>query len=133
MDVEQEELQTPAATIDPINLAVGAGYYVKNHRFANLYIETEMGRSPRLAVERYYWDLEHPVAVDFIRSLCYGELEFATKKAYCKEHNIRYILVRNEWDGEGAETALLKYENPDEAVEAIQDAARPLVGPRRRR
>lgn len=117
---------------DAVSVAVGCKHYVSNHKFNNLFIQMPLGRSPRLSITRYYWDLDKPVAVDFVRDLRWGEQEIATKKEYFADKDTIYILVKDVWDGEGVEAALASAEYGEDVVSSINNAARPLMGPRRR-
>ncbi len=69
--------------IDAVSLALGSATFVRSHRFGDLHVPTPAGRSPRLAVSRYYWELEPPVVVDFRREIRRGPAEVAAKRAYC--------------------------------------------------
>lgn len=131
---EDRDAPAPLRPPDSIGIAVGSAFCVTNHRFGDLYIDTPAGRSPRLSVSRYYWELAPPVAVDFVRDLRFGEQELGVKKRYFREHNIRYILIKDMFDGEGAEAALAALE--DDAVQTAPQTpqgSKPLTGPRRRR
>lgn len=114
---------------DSVSQAVGSAVFVRSHRFAELYIEGSMGRSPRLPVSRFYWDLEPQVVVDFKREVKRGPAEVAVKRAYCEKHGIRYLLVSDEFDAEGITEALAPTTPTTEAVEA----QKPRTAPRRRR
>lgn len=116
---------------DGIGIAVGSTHYVTNHRFPDLYISTDGGRTPRLSVSRYYWDLEPPVAVDMLRNIKYGEMEIAFKKQYFKDRDMYYIWVKDDWDGERAEQQLTAL-RPD-PEQRLRDSVGPLVGPRRKK
>lgn len=128
-----DEGDAPAArsNTDAVCVALGRDYFIAPYRFTRLFVESPAGRSPRLAVSRYYWDLTPPVAVDFVRDISYGEAELEVKKAYFASRNIRYLLVKDAWDGEGAEKALLRYLSDTEQARVTQNAAKPLTGPRR--
>ena len=84
--------------VDIISAALGADIFVRNHRFGTLYIQTPMGRSPRLTVSRYYWNVDPPVAVDFVKEVKRGEAEVEAKREYCAARGIHYILAVDEWD-----------------------------------
>lgn len=121
--------------LDAINIAVGCGHYVQNHR-TQAYIDFGGYRSPRLTVSRYYWDLEPPLAVDFVRDLKHKdkELEVGTKRQHFTEQDIRYILLRDAFDGEGAEAALARLETGAKKPESDPvDYKKPVTGPRRKR
>jgi hypothetical protein len=97
---ERVEQRAPESPPDPISQALGAKVFVRNHRLGNLHIATPMGRSPRLSVSRFYWDLDPQIVVDFFKELKRGKAEYEAKKAYCAERGIRYILAADEWDEE---------------------------------
>jgi hypothetical protein len=112
----EDDVRPPEQIADAISTAVGSSQYVRSHRYGDLCFQTSLGRSPRLAVSRYYWDLEPPVVVDFRRELRYGQLEVDTKQAYFREHGIRYYLASDEWD-----------EDAIRSTPTSSDAAVPLV------
>lgn len=103
---EDNERRPPARAVDSVSIAVGSEHFVIHHRFGNLFVQTPMGNSPRLAVSRYYWNVEPPVAVDFRKEIRYGKQEFETKSQYCKRQGIRYVMVNDKWAGEEVEDQL---------------------------
>jgi hypothetical protein len=119
-------LAPPTDLGDPISMALGYGHYIQNHRVSDLFIETPIGRTGRLRFSRYYWDAQPtPIAVDFLRDLRMGELEIRTKKRFCTSEGWRYIVVRDKFDGEGAEYAI----RSSSSVVAVRTGM-PLIGPR---
>jgi hypothetical protein len=127
---ERREAQPQARSLDIISLGLGADAFVRFHRFGDLYITTPMGRSPRLPVSRYYWNLDPPVAVDFKREIKRGVPEVEAKMAYFAERGIRYILARDEWD---EEAVLPSAPEPGEEPQPDPQAKPLLAAPRRLR
>lgn len=127
---ERLEQHLPQRTVlDPISSALGASVFVAKHRL-DLHIETPLGRSPRLYVSRYYWDLDPPVAVDFVREIQYAAKEVAVKRAFCRERNIRYILCASEFDEEAITGSPMT--PPEETPSSSGAPQKPVTAPRRR-
>ncbi len=95
---EPEEGPEAVPPPDPIGDLLGSRVCSRRHRFGSLYLELERGRSPRLAVSRYYWNLEPPTVVDYRTELRFGRVEVEGKQAYFAARGIRYLLCADEWD-----------------------------------
>lgn len=131
---EALEARAPEQGLDIISQALGSGVFVHNHRFGDLYIVTAMGRSPRLSVSRYYWNLEPPVAVDMARDLKFAETEVEAKQVYFAAQNIRYVLARDEWDEAAIRAAAPVTAEAEQAAERRQTQEPSITGaPRRKR
>lgn len=133
-DERQEQHTYQPAVVDPVSVALAASVFVSKHRF-DVHIETQLGRSPRLYVSRYYWSLNPPVAVDFVRDMAYGPKEEQVKRAFFGARNIRYLILVNEFDDE----AILGTPAPPSAGSDGEseesppvETQKPVVAPRRR-
>lgn len=121
---EEAEAPPRIEVADPVSQALGQKAFVRSHRI-DLQLDMHPGRSPRLSVSRYYWDAEPPIAVDFVREIRHGKREVDAKRAYCRQRNIRYLLLANEFDEEGVRGKTAPLSSPDEAPAEPTGAPRP--------
>lgn len=123
---ERAERRPIPRQLDAVSEILGSGVYIRSHRTA-LQIEISPGYlSSRITVSRYYFQLEPPVAVDFLKEIR-SKRELEAKRAYFDAQSIRYVVTVDEWDGEAVEAAITEPAG-DMDTESVQ---RPVTAPRR--
>lgn len=87
---------------DPISTVVGSPLYSAHHRFSDL--RMDVMASGALGVSRFYF--QAGVVVDIVEHPRRFQAEIARKRAYCKAHELRYVLVTDAFDDESVREQL---------------------------